>query len=125
MRLQPLKYRLCRSPQRAATNSPSPRAIFAAHHNLLESHVGTKGKFRLMRRTILLSFAGAVIFCAAISGCSKSSNETGSQTPQAPQPTKVVDQTTAATITGTVKLDGDPPQFRPLNMAAEPTCVQD
>jgi hypothetical protein len=36
-----------------------------------------------------------------------------------------VDAATAGTITGTVKLDGEPPKFKPLNMSAEPTCVQD
>ncbi|HXA57360.1 MAG TPA: carboxypeptidase regulatory-like domain-containing protein [Candidatus Acidoferrum sp.] len=78
-----------------------------------------------MRRTILFSFAVAAVLALGISGCGKSSNESGSSAVQAPEPTKVVDQTTAATITGTVKLDGEPPKFKPLNMAAEPTCVQD
>lgn len=55
-------------------------------------------------------------------GCSKSSNETAQQ---APQPTKTVDPATAGSITGTVKLIGAPPKFKPLNMSAEPTCVKD
>jgi len=55
-------------------------------------------------------------------GCSKSSNETAQK---APEPTKTVDPATAGSITGTVKLDGTPPKYKALNMAAEPTCVKD
>jgi hypothetical protein len=62
----------------------------------------------------------AAIFLSV--GCSKSSNETAQQ---APQPTKTVDPATAGSITGTVKLIGEPPKFKPLNMSAEPTCVKD
>ena len=78
-----------------------------------------------MRRTILFSFAGAAVLALGVSGCGKSSNQSGPSALRAPEPTKVVDQATAARVTGTVKLDGEPPKFKPLNMAAEPTCVQD
>ena len=71
------------------------------------------------RLSVVLLFAA--IFSNA--GCSKSSStETGQQ---APQPTKTVDAAMAGTITGTVKLDGTPPKYKALDMAAEPTCVQD
>jgi hypothetical protein len=74
-----------------------------------------------MKPAILFSFVCAAAICLA-AGCSKSSNETA---PKAPQPTLTVDPATAGTITGTVKLDGEPPKFKALNMSAEPTCVQD
>lgn len=62
------------------------------------------------------------IFCAlAISGCSKKAAE---QPPQPPPPTAVVDAATAGTITGTVRLEGTPPKFRPIDMSAEPVCVK-
>lgn len=64
----------------------------------------------------------SVFSALAIFGCSKKAAE---QPPQPPPPTKVVDQATAGTITGTVRLDGAPPKFRPIDMSAEPTCVKE
>jgi plastocyanin len=55
-----------------------------------------------------------------IAGCRKKESEE----PQPPPPTAVVDPSTAGTITGTVKLDGPPPQYRPIDMSAEAACVQ-
>lgn len=63
----------------------------------------------------------AIILGLTITGCSK--KETA-ESPEAPQPTAVVDLATAATITGTVTLEGTPPVFRPIDMSAEPACVQ-
>ena len=64
-----------------------------------------------------LSFLALVL---VITGCSKKESEE----PQPPAPTAVVDPSTAGAITGTVKLDGPPPQFRPIDMSAEAACVQ-
>ncbi|MGH9716057.1 MAG: carboxypeptidase regulatory-like domain-containing protein [Candidatus Acidiferrales bacterium] len=62
------------------------------------------------------------ILCAlAIFGCSKKGSE---QPPQPPPPTAVVSPATAGTITGTVRLEGEPPKFHPIDMSAEPACVK-
>jgi plastocyanin len=55
-------------------------------------------------------------------GCS--SNKPAQQEEQEPVPTAVVDPTTTGTITGTVTFQGTPPEFRPIDMAAEPPCVK-
>jgi plastocyanin len=53
-------------------------------------------------------------------GCNKKeSNETSE-----PAPTAVVDPATAGSITGTVKLEGVPPAFHPIDMSAEAACLQ-
>lgn len=54
-------------------------------------------------------------FCIvlAITGCSKKESDESSQPPV---PTAVVDASTAGSITGTVKLDGPPPQFKAIDM---------
>jgi plastocyanin len=63
------------------------------------------------------------MLCAlAISGCSKKAAE---QPQQPPPPTAVVDAATAGDITGTVRLEGDAPKFRPIDMSAEPACVKE
>jgi len=66
--------------------------------------------------------AGSLVLGLAlvVSGCSKKESEES----QPPAPTAVVDPSTAGTITGTVKLDGAPPQFKPIDMSAEAACVQ-
>jgi len=55
-----------------------------------------------------------------ITGCSKKESEK----PQPPAPTAVVDLSTVGAISGTVKLDGPPPQYKPIDMSAEAACVQ-
>jgi len=55
-----------------------------------------------------------------VAGCSKKQTE---EAPAAPEPTAVVDAATAGSISGTVKLNGEPPVFRPIDMSAEPACV--
>ena len=70
-------------------------------------------------RSLVLFFA--VTLCSAIVGCSK---KEPAQAPEEPQPTAVVDPATAGSITGTVALEGTPPVFRPIDMSAEPACVQ-
>jgi len=57
----------------------------------------------------------------AITGCSKKESE---EPPEPPPPTAVVDSATAGEITGTVKLDGPVPNFKPIDMSAEAFCVQ-
>jgi hypothetical protein len=54
-------------------------------------------------------------------GCSKKQSE---ESAAPPAPTAVVDPSTAGSISGTVKLDGAPPVFKPINMSAEAACVQ-
>ena len=74
-----------------------------------------------MKPAIGLSFTCVAAIGLAI-GCSKPSTETAQKTPE---PTLTVDPATAGSITGTVKLEGEPPKFKALNMSAEPTCVKD
>jgi Carboxypeptidase regulatory-like domain len=57
----------------------------------------------------------------AVAGCSKKESQESSEPPA---PTAVVDPSTAGSITGTVKLEGAPPAFKPIDMSAEATCVQ-
>jgi plastocyanin len=66
---------------------------------------------------IVLTIALAV----TVFGCSKKSSE---QPAQPPPPTALVNPATAGTITGTVRLEGRPPAFQPIDMSAEPTCVK-
>jgi hypothetical protein len=56
-----------------------------------------------------------------IIGCRKKDSE---ESAEPPAPTVVVDPSTAGSISGTVRLDGAPPVFKPINMSAEAACVQ-
>jgi hypothetical protein len=56
-----------------------------------------------------------------ITGCGKKDSD---QSSAPPAPTAIVDATTAGEITGTVKLDGAVPNFKPIDMSAEAVCVQ-
>jgi len=60
-----------------------------------------------------------LLLVSAFIGCNKESSET-----QPPEPTAVVDPATAGLIAGTVKFEGTPPVFRPIDMSAEAACVQ-
>ena len=62
----------------------------------------------------------ATLFVAII-GCTKKES---SEPSGPPPPTAVVNPATAGSIIGTVKLEGEPPTFRPIDMSAEPTCVK-
>ncbi|MDE3108702.1 MAG: hypothetical protein KGL02_02065 [Acidobacteriota bacterium] len=65
--------------------------------------------------------AASVLITLTIFGCSGKTSEP----PQPPPPpTVTVDPVTAGNITGTVRLEGDPPVFRPIDMSAEPSCVK-
>ena len=52
----------------------------------------------------------------AVVGCGKKASE-------AP-PLAVVDPTTAGNIVGSVRLQGEPPKFHPIDMNADPACVK-
>lgn len=68
-------------------------------------------------RSAVLSLCVALV----IIGCSKNESE---ESAEPPAPTAVVDPATAGSITGAVKLDGEPPKFKPIDMSAEAACVQ-
>ena len=68
-------------------------------------------------RPVVLSLCMALV----ITGCGKKESDESSQPPA---PTAVVDPSTAGSITGTVKLEGTPPAFKPIDMSAEAVCVQ-
>jgi hypothetical protein len=56
----------------------------------------------------------------AIVGCTNK----GPGSDEPPAPTALVDAATSGSITGIVKLEGRPVQFRAIDMSAEPACVQ-
>lgn len=63
-------------------------------------------------------------FCVlTVFGCSNKSSEQAQQQ-QPPPPTATVDPATAGDIVGTVRLEGDPPDFHSIDMSAEPECVK-
>ena len=62
----------------------------------------------------------AVILSSLVISCGK--KEQTAEVP--PEPTAIIDPTTAGSITGSVKLEGTPPVFRPIDMSAEPVCAQ-
>lgn len=72
-------------------------------------------------RTVPTFFAAALLLAAA--GCGGS--EQPAEKAEAPKaaPAVTVDPATAATITGSVKLDGTAPRARRINMAAEQSCA--
>jgi hypothetical protein len=70
---------------------------------------------RIRPVVLLLSIA------LGIAGCSKKESD---ESAEPPAPTAVVEPSTAGSISGTVKLDGAPPVFKPINMSAEAACIQ-
>lgn len=62
-----------------------------------------------------------VALAIVITGCSEKDSQESSEPPA---PTAVVDRSTAGEITGTAKLEGTPPAFKPIDMSAEAICVQ-
>lgn len=78
----------------------------------------------IMKRKLIFGVAAAALVAFAF-GCSKGANqETTSEQPAATAAKKTVDEATAGTISGVVKLDGAPPKFRAINMSADPNCVK-
>lgn len=70
-------------------------------------------------------WVAAVALATLGAGCSKSANqESTSEQPAAPAAKKAVDPATVGSISGTVKLDGAAPKFKPINMSADPNCVK-
>lgn len=69
---------------------------------------------------------GSLVLTAAVvllfAGCGKK-EEPAPEAPKAAVPTTTVDPATAASITGTVKLDGVAPRPKRINMGAEPSCA--
>jgi plastocyanin len=58
----------------------------------------------------------------ALGACGKK-EEPAAEAPKPAAPAATVDPATAATITGTVKLDGAAPKAKRINMGAEPSCA--
>jgi plastocyanin len=73
----------------------------------------------LKTRPVVFALLVALLF--GIIGCSKKESE---EPPAPPAPTAVVDTATAGSIIGTVKFEGTPPVFHPIDMSAEAACVQ-
>ncbi len=65
----------------------------------------------------------ALILVAALAASGCGGNKPQSS-PSIPAATKPIDQTTTATITGKVILDGAPPVAKPIDMSAEPNCAK-
>ncbi|HKV06021.1 MAG TPA: carboxypeptidase regulatory-like domain-containing protein [Candidatus Acidoferrales bacterium] len=57
----------------------------------------------------------------SVAGCSKKEPE---ESAEPPAPTAVVDPATSGSITGTVRLEGAPPEFKPIDMSAEAACMK-
>jgi plastocyanin len=73
----------------------------------------------------VVSWIGVVAFAALVGGCGGGQKQTGQEQPAAATSAKkTVDMSTVGSISGTVKLDGTPPKYRPINMSADPYCVK-
>jgi len=75
-----------------------------------------------MRSRVFSMFMAAGLLLA-LAGCGGSEQPASKEEPKAAAPAATVDPATAATITGTVKLDGTAPRAKRINMAAEPSCA--
>lgn len=62
-----------------------------------------------------------VCIALGIIGCSKKDSD---ESAEPPEPTALVDPSTAGSISGSIRLDGEPPKFKPIDMSAEAACVQ-
>jgi len=69
-----------------------------------------------------IAFAAALATALVSCGGKKETTETAPSAPAGPAATPI-DMSTVGAVTGTVKLDGTPPQPRRINMAAEPSCA--
>ncbi len=73
--------------------------------------------------TKFFNLALAAVIAVAIAGCGgKEKTETNEQPVKSSNATKVVDSSTAGSVTGTITLDGKPAPAKPINMSAEPYC---
>ncbi len=82
-----------------------------------------RGRESVILKTRAFWIAVSVVLALTVFGCSNKSSEEA-QEQQPPPPTATVDPATAGNIVGTVRLAGDPPDFRPIDMSAEPECVK-
>jgi plastocyanin len=74
-------------------------------------------------KTKFFNLALVAVVAIAIAGCGKKENtETNEQPAANSAAAKVVDPTTAGSVTGSVTLDGKPVPAKPINMSAEPYC---
>ena len=77
-----------------------------------------------MNRNTVIRDAHGFAARAPLMSCGKKQeeSETGVCTPNAAA--KSVDEATAGSISGTVRLDGKAPKMKIINMAAEPACAK-
>jgi plastocyanin len=73
----------------------------------------------------VVCWIAAVAFAALMAGCGgKSQNQESGGAQPAATGTKTVDMSTVGSVSGTIKLDGDAPKYKPINMSADPYCVK-
>lgn len=78
----------------------------------------------MKRKTMWMFLAALLALTLVMAACGKKeSTETAGTTPAAAPKAEAVDPATAATISGTVKLEGAAPKGRRLRMDADPGCV--
>ncbi len=74
-------------------------------------------------KTQFFNLALAALVAIAITGCGgKQNSQTNEQPVANSNATKVVDTSTAGSVSGSVTLDGKPAAIKPINMSAEPYC---
>jgi len=76
----------------------------------------------MLCKKLLISSMGLVLALAA--GCGGGDTGEAPEEAAAPESYFEVDPATAATVTGKVNFEGDPPKMPPINMSAEPDCAQ-
>src|SRR5271156_5385965 len=72
-------------------------------------------------KTKFFNLALAAVLAIAITGCGKK-EDTNEQPVANSNAKKVIDTSTAGSVTGSVTLDGKPVPLKPINMSAEPYC---
>src|SRR5271156_3195513 len=72
-------------------------------------------------KTKFFNLALAAALAIAITGCGKK-EDTNEQPVANSNAKKVIDASTAGSVTGSVTLDGKPAPLKPINMSAEPYC---
>ncbi len=73
----------------------------------------------------VICWTAVVAFAALVGGCGgKSQNQESGGAQPAATGTKTVDMSTVGSVSGTIKLDGAAPKYKPINMSADPYCVK-